>query len=236
MIGGFNGVRVGWRTRDLLKRVFRGKTLGTFIGPDLLAPNFLQDKRPKLITLNDSQIEIVVVVSGDAVIDEHLVRLSIAEKMHAICTVPVGLLSLDQSRQKSALGLPFAEQVEDRCEVAEFKVELQEAGGVCWLFGSEDFGAVGEEVERHRQSKWLLGFELKFVVFEERLAAVLDDRDDFGLAIVVEGDWEDGVEDLFIRDLLTGAVGVALLEVGNLDVFGCDARVRAGATHYSVLY
>ena len=64
----------------------------------------------------------------------------------------------------------------------------------------------------------------------------MDDRDDFGLAIVVEGDWEDGVEDLFIRDLLTGAVGVALLEVGNLDVFGCDARVRAGATHYSVLY
>ena len=64
----------------------------------------------------------------------------------------------------------------------------------------------------------------------------MDDGDDFGLAIVVEGDWEDGVEDLFIRDLLTGAVGIALLEVGNLDVFGCDARVRAGVTHYSVLY
>ncbi len=56
------------------------------------------------------------------------------------------------------------------------------------------------------------------------------------MAIVVEGDWEDGVEDLFVRDLLTGAVGIALLEVGNLDVFGCDARVRAGVTHYSVLY
>ncbi len=67
------------------------------------------------------------------------------------------------------------------------------------------------------------------------LAAALDHGDHLGLAVLVVADGEDGVQQLLARDLLSGAVGIAFAEVGNLYVFGGDARVGADVAHELVI-
>ncbi len=58
-------------------------------------------------------------VSRHAVIDNDLMRLSVAEEVSAVSAKGVGLLGFYQFGQKLAFGLPSAEEVEDGGKVAE---------------------------------------------------------------------------------------------------------------------
>lgn len=56
---------------------------------------------------------------GHAVINDHLMLLPIAEKFGDVCSIVVGLLILDQPGQKMGLGIPPAEEIENRSEIGK---------------------------------------------------------------------------------------------------------------------
>ena len=219
-IGSLDSVGVGWDSGDFLKGVFGGKALGPLIRADLLTPDLLENQGPQLDPLYYSRVDEVVILRGHAVVHHHPVLLPVAENCSTVGPVAVRLLGFDKSGQKAGFRLSSAEQVEDCAQVGKFNLELDEAGEVGLLLLGVDSGAVVAEVEEHGQPHRLLVAEPELVILEDLCGVALDERDDLGVAILLMAEGKDGPEDLFVRRILSKAVGVALFELRRLDLFG----------------
>lgn len=92
-------------------------------------------------------------MGGHAIINDDVMVFSIAPDMGTVATVHVGLLILDHFRQEIAFSLTIAEEVENRGQIAELDVKLNEIGNISLLFFGENAGAVGFEVEKNGQSE-----------------------------------------------------------------------------------
>jgi len=93
----FDGVGIGRNACNLLKGVFRGKSLGPLVRSDLLAPRFLQNEWPKLNAFDYPQVDETVIVCRHAIVDDDPMLLAIAEEFRTVGSIGVSLRSLDQS-------------------------------------------------------------------------------------------------------------------------------------------